>query len=271
MPVFLLALSQSDSIDGKSAILIFLILHLLVYPSSNGYNSYMDDDKGSIGGIKHPPKVPKLMFFVSVMMDMVAILICFFVFDLRIVLCVVAYILASRAYSYRAIRLKKFAILGFLVVTIFQGPVVYYLVKYVISPSEINNHIVLLSLISWLLIAAGYPLSQIYQHDQDRDDGVKTISMLLGVRGTFVFSQIMFSLLGILLFYYFYMIKNEIISVIVIAVCLAPTLYQFTKWMKACFRNANAANYENTMKTNTLGAYSINTLFIILTILTFIK
>jgi 1,4-dihydroxy-2-naphthoate octaprenyltransferase len=271
MPVFLLALSQSESVNVNSSITIFLILHFLIYPSSNGYNSYMDNDKGSIGGIKHPPKVPKLMFWISVLMDVAALMICLFVFDFRVSILLSAYILASRAYSYRAIRLKKYAILGFLVVTIFQGPVIYYLTKLVISPSEISNHLMLLSFISWLLIAAGYPLSQIYQHDQDRDDGVKSISMLLGVRGTFVFSQIMFALLGILLFYYFFIIKSDLISLIIIAVCLAPVLYQFTKWMKACFKDASAANYDNTMKTNTLGAYSINTLFIILTILTFIK
>lgn len=271
MPVFLLAFSQSEEVNLTKSILLFLILHLLVYPSSNGYNSYMDEDKGSIGGIKHPPKVPRQMFWVSVGMDTCAVLISLIAFSLKASIIVLAYIIASRAYSYRGIRLKKYAILGFLIVTLFQGPVIFYLVKLVISPSSLYDNLVLLSVISWLLIAAGYPLSQIYQHNQDRDDGVKTISMLLGVRGTFIFSQIMFGLLGILLVYYFYFVKNELISIAVIVLCLAPTLIQFSKWMKACFQDPKAANYENTMKTNTLGAYSINALFIILTIISFIK
>jgi hypothetical protein len=33
---------------------IFIILHLLVYPASNGYNSYMDRDETPIGGLKNP-------------------------------------------------------------------------------------------------------------------------------------------------------------------------------------------------------------------------
>ena len=271
MPVFLLAFSQSEVIDLSNAISLFFILHLLVYPSSNGYNSYMDEDKGSIGGIKHPPKVPRQMFWISVGMDTCSVLISFIAFGLKASIIVFAYIIASRAYSFRGIRLKRYAIIGFLIVTLFQGPVIYYLVKLVISPSSLSDNLGLLSVISWLLIAAGYPLSQIYQHNQDREDGVKTISMLLGVRGTFIFSQIMFSMLGILLVYYFYFIKNELISIVIIVLCLTPTLIQFSKWMKACFQDPSAANYENTMKTNTLGAYSINVLFIIITIISFIQ
>ena len=37
-----------------------------------------------------------------------------------------------------------------------------------------------------------YPLTQIYQHQADADDGVTTISMKLGIRGTFYFSVVMY-------------------------------------------------------------------------------
>src|SRR5215203_4561914 len=36
LPVYLFALSQAPTIDLKNAVLSFFILHLLVYPSSNG-------------------------------------------------------------------------------------------------------------------------------------------------------------------------------------------------------------------------------------------
>ena len=39
MPVYWFALSQVVEKDWTRAILIFVILHLLVYPASNGYNS----------------------------------------------------------------------------------------------------------------------------------------------------------------------------------------------------------------------------------------
>ena len=52
----LLVRAQPGSVqaDIANAALIFVILHILVYPASNGYNSYMDRDEGSIGGLKNP-------------------------------------------------------------------------------------------------------------------------------------------------------------------------------------------------------------------------
>jgi 1,4-dihydroxy-2-naphthoate octaprenyltransferase len=50
-PVFFFALSQVENIHWLHCSLVFFILHLLVYPASNGYNSYMDRDETAIGGI----------------------------------------------------------------------------------------------------------------------------------------------------------------------------------------------------------------------------
>src|SRR5688572_20998916 len=40
-PVYLLALSQAAHPTPEKALYTFLIIHLLVYPASNGYNSYI--------------------------------------------------------------------------------------------------------------------------------------------------------------------------------------------------------------------------------------
>src|SRR6478609_4904064 len=69
LPVFLFALSQSPTINWRNAILVFVILHLLVYPSSNGYNSYMDRDETPIGGLASPLQPTKQLFYVSIVMD----------------------------------------------------------------------------------------------------------------------------------------------------------------------------------------------------------
>src|SRR5215217_4273407 len=120
LPVYLFALSQSNQINWTNAIVVFLVLHLLVYPASNGYNSYMDRDETPIGGIKKPMQPTKQLFRISLLMDLVAITISLFINRL-LALGILFYIIASRAYSYRGIRLKKYAIIGFLTVFIFQG------------------------------------------------------------------------------------------------------------------------------------------------------
>jgi 1,4-dihydroxy-2-naphthoate polyprenyltransferase len=265
LPVFLFAYSQIQNPDYKNSLLLFFVLHLLVYPSSNGYNSYMDNDDASIGGLKSPPKVPKQMFLVSILMDIFAIAISFFAFKYQVTFLIILYILASRAYSYRGIRLKKYPVIGFLTVGIFQGSVIYILSVYTISNTVyFSQNLLISAFISFLLIGSGYPLSQIYQHKQDKKDNVKTLSMLLGINGTFIFSGLLFALLGIAMTYYFLFIKNNISDLILFGVCLSPVTIVFYSWMKKTFKNKEQANFENTMKMNKTGAWAINVFFVLL-------
>src|SRR5580698_11132425 len=75
LPVYLFALSQVSHIDTGRAILIFCIFHLLIYPASNGYNSYMDRDTGPIGGLAHPLQPTRQLFVVTLGMDILALLL----------------------------------------------------------------------------------------------------------------------------------------------------------------------------------------------------
>ena len=75
MPVFWFALSQIISINWVNAGLAFFILHFLVYPASNGYNSFMDRDTGSIGGIEKPMEATPQLFHTTIVMNILAILL----------------------------------------------------------------------------------------------------------------------------------------------------------------------------------------------------
>ena len=78
MPVYWFALSQVAEVDILHALLVFMILHVLVYPASNGYNSYMDRDTQSIGGVRRPLQPSPQLLYATVLMDGLAvILICF--------------------------------------------------------------------------------------------------------------------------------------------------------------------------------------------------
>ena len=61
-PMYFFALAQVPHIDWVKAALIFFILHFLIYPASNGYNSYMDRDTKSIGGLGETPAAFKSNF-----------------------------------------------------------------------------------------------------------------------------------------------------------------------------------------------------------------
>ena len=195
MPVYFFALSQCNEVNIFHAILIFLILHLFIYPASNGYNSYEDKDESSIGGLKNPPKVTKDLFYLTLLFDVTGLSLSLIV-GITFFVGILVYMLVSRAYSFKLIRLKKYPILGFLSVIIFQGAVSFVNIYCGISgvaPSQIISSDILYPVIaSSFLIGGVYPLTQIYQHIQDTQSGDKTISMLLGFKGTFIFSALCF-------------------------------------------------------------------------------
>jgi UbiA prenyltransferase family len=266
MPVFWFALWQGNvhDLNLTNTLILFFVLHVLVYPSSNGYNSYMDNDTESIGGIKCPPKVPKSMFMLSIMLDTLALGLTFYFCGAISFVLLFVYILASRAYSYRGIRLKKYPIIGFLTVAIFQGCVIYCLIVLtVFGHLWLDLNLVLGASISFLLVGAGYPLTQVYQHKQDREDNVETMSLLLGVKGTFVFSSVLFALLGIGLGLFFLKHDSPLSSYILLAISLAPVLYVFNTWMFDCFKDVKHASFERTMKMNKIGALGLNLFFVL--------
>jgi len=265
MPVYWFALSQVGSIYWQRAILIFIILHVLVYPASNGYNSYMDRDTSPIGGLKNPLQPTKQLFFVTVIMDVASILLSLIISTV-FATGIIFYILASRAYSYRKIRLKKYPITGYLTVIIFQGAVTYFLV-YHGSSSNLTVQVPVLAMIaSSLLIGGFYPLTQIYQHEEDRKDGVNTISNLLGYTGTFIFTGIVYAFAFIVLGWYFYL-KAGFSKFIILQIFMLPVILNFFYWFQKVRKNNSEANFKNTMQMNLLASVCTNFGFITLLIL----
>lgn len=264
LPVYLFALSQVPVINTAHALLIFVILHLLVYPSSNGYNSYMDRDETPIGGVKAPLPPTRQLFYTSVIMDVAAILLSLFI-SYWFTFCIVTYIAASRAYSYRGIRLKKYPVAGYLTVILFQGAVTYFMVYH---GSSINKTLAIPPagmLAASLLIGGFYPLTQIYQHEADKKDGVLTISALLGYRGTFIFTALIYTLaMSVLAWWYFR--NEEQNKFLALATVMLPILVYFFRWAGLVWKDARAANFANTMRMNILASICTNLAFLTLLI-----
>ncbi len=257
LPVFLFALSGMQTISYYHALLLFSILHLLVYPASNAYNSFMDQDEGPIGGLAHPPKADKIVFYLSALMDIVAVLLSLLL-GLQTAIFVLMYILASRAYSYKRIRLKKFALAGYLTVVIFQGAWIYMLTCLTAGNTlpDLNG-----LCISSLLIAGVYPLTQIYQHDADRKDGVHTMSMMLGYRGTFLLTAICF-VCAMILFYIRF--QESLWKFWLLQGILSPVLIYFFYWLRKVWGNTTFADFTHTMRMNILASGLLNLYFILL-------
>jgi 1,4-dihydroxy-2-naphthoate polyprenyltransferase len=252
MPVYWFALSQVVRPNIERALLIFFIIHILIYPSSNGFNSYMDRDEGSIGGVKNPLPPTRQLLWVSLIMDALALLLGLFI-SVMFAGATALYILASRAYSARSVRLKKYPVAGYLTVIICQGAVVFFMVYHGCHPLRTLQVPVLGMISSPLLIGGFYPLTQIYQHEADANDGVRTISAVLGIRGTFWFCAVM-NVLAISALAIFFLSSLEIKEFALLSTCLLPILVYFIVWAVQVWRSPSRADFRHTMRMNTIAS-----------------
>jgi 1,4-dihydroxy-2-naphthoate octaprenyltransferase len=258
----LFALSQANHVDWRRAVLVFFIWHFLVYPSSNGYNSFMDRDETPVGGLRSPLQPTKQLFHVTLAMDALALLLGAWIspwFSLGIFI----YIIASRAYSYRGIRIKKYPIAGFLTVFIFQGAHVYLFSIHALSSSPVLQTQILPALISSLLIGALYPLTQIYQHEEDKNDGVITISYLLGKKGSFIFSMLFFLSATILMFRLF-KDREQLNFFYFFLLFMFPVVSFFLYWMSRVWKDGRKADFKHSMIMNTVSTLCTTAYFLFL-------
>jgi 1,4-dihydroxy-2-naphthoate octaprenyltransferase len=263
MPVYWFALSQTVDRDWGRALLIFVILHLLVYPASNGYNSYMDRDTTPIGGLEHPLQPTRQLFWVTLVMDLAALVLGCLI-GATFVAGLAVYILASRAYSYRGIRLKKYPFIGWLTVISCQGALIFFLVyqgSHKAGATVESLSVLPAMLAASLLLGGFYPLTQIYQHEADRQDGVRTLSMVLGYRGSFVFTGLMYGIAFLVLAYYF-LFTLQIKEFYVLATCMLPVVVYFLLWAIRVWRDPAAADYAHAMRMNILASVCTNAGFI---------
>lgn len=265
MPVYWFAISFSTEVNFIKAILIFFILHILLYPSSNGYNSYMDRDDTSIGGLEKPMQPTQQLFVVTIVMDLLAILFAFLISNL-FVTGVIFYIICSRLYSYRGVRLKKYPIAGYITVIINQGAAIFFLVWHGVQP-ELPVNVPWQGVVAAAFLIGGfYPITQIYQHESDATDKVITISMLLGKRGTFVFCALMYVVAFSMLYLYFFQ-TGQLSLFFILNIFFIPVIFYFLRWMLRVWKQPADANFKETMKMNWLASTCTSLAFITIIIL----
>lgn len=266
MPVFCFASGVAFSGDWLRLLLVFVILHLMVYPASNGYNSYYDKDEESIGGLEKPPPVSKELLYVSLIIDGLALLLSLIV-SIWFALGIFLYGLVSKAYSNDAIRLKKMPLLGWITVGVFQGAftfmIVYQGVAMVRLETLLEGKVLYGAILSTVLLLGSYPMTQIYQHEEDARRGDLTISRMLGIKGTFLFTGAAFGLATAGYLWYFSHYFSMQVALIFVG-GLSPVVLFFGWWFLQVLQDIKQANFKYTMRLNLLSAICMNAFFIAL-------
>lgn len=269
MPIFWFGLSALRAPVGWGrAAAVFGILHLLVYPASNGYNSFYDKDEGSIGGLKAPPKVTPELLHLIWLFDALA-LGCSLLLGWPFAALVLVYLLISKAYSYEGIRLKKYPLISTAVVVVFQGAFTFLMTQIGVGTTisqlaEPTN--LLLALVSTLFLCGSYPLTQIYQHQEDAQRGDRTLSLRLGIRGTLVFAAAGL-LAGAAAMSLAYWLRGETQKILIFLAATGPVVALFARWAWLTWHDPAHANFEWTMRMNIVSSLCLSAAFIAMLLL----
>lgn len=263
MPVFWFGLSAlREPFAVGRAVGVFVVLHLLAYPASNGYNSYYDRDEGSIGGLRRPPQVSRELLHLVWLFDVLAVLGAALL-SLEFAALVVVYLLVSKAYSYDGIRLKKYPLLSTATVVIFQGAYTFLMTQVGAGASSLHVAApdnLLLALVSSLFLCGSYPLTQVYQHAEDARRGDRTLSLRLGIRGTFIFAGLALATgAGLLAAAYLY--RQEERHLLVFLVATGPVVVLFGRWARAVWQSEAAADFDHTMRMNQVSSLCMSAAF----------
>lgn len=267
LPVFLFSLSVSPNISEQPLLWTFLIIHLFLYPASNGFNSYFDKDEKSIGGLKNPPPVNKGLYFLSLLFDTTAIALALWKVSVAFAVMLFIYGLVSKAYSHPAIRLKKYAFTSWFIAGLFQGAFTFMMCYMGVNKYEfaqtLKPGILIPAFLSSAMLWGSYPMTQIYQHEEDAKRGDQTLSLRLGIKGTFWFVLVMFTLstLGYVLYFATYFSKQYSF---IFLLALGPVVLFFLYWFYQVTKDLNKADYTRTMWLNFISATCLNAFFVYL-------
>ena len=241
-----------------------VILHVFLYPASNGFNSYFDKDEGSIGGLKNPPPVTKGLYFLSLLFDGFAIGLAYWKIGFPFAIMVFIYGLASKAYSHPSIRFKKYPFGGWIFTGFFQGFFTVLMCYMGINNfdwmASLSPKMIFAGLLATAMLLGNYPMTQIYQHDEDASRGDISLSLKLGIRGTFYFTALCFGFatIGFAVFFNnFYAMKY----VLVFLLAMLPVVIYFSYWFLVVYKNPSEASYTHTMRLNFMSATSLNVFF----------
>ena len=168
----------------------FVAFHLFLYPGATAFNSYYDRDRGPVGGLERPPPVPAVLLKVALGVKAAGWLLAAFV-NLPFWVAYGVFIALSVAYSHPRVRLKARPFGSLLVVGFGQGALAF-LAAWAATRGEIRDALsaegALGIAAAVLLVLALYPLTQLYQMDEDAARGDRTLAVVWRPRRCFTFA-----------------------------------------------------------------------------------
>jgi 1,4-dihydroxy-2-naphthoate octaprenyltransferase len=236
-------------------LLAFVAFHVFLYGGATAFNSYYDRDVGPVGGLERPPPVVSELLPFSLGVKAFGWLLAALV-NWAFFLAYGAFLLLSLAYSHPLIRLKGRPMLGLLAVGLGQG-VLVFLGAWAASRGEVASAWspagFLGTVSATLLIVGLYPLTQLYQVQEDRARGDRTLAVAWGPGACFVIALVCQAAGGLALLAALYG-RYGAADAALVGVALLVQLGAVARWAANFDECLVLVNFRRVMRQNTLSA-----------------
>ncbi|MBI4529668.1 MAG: UbiA prenyltransferase family protein [Deltaproteobacteria bacterium] len=232
--------------------LAFLAFHIFLYGGITAFNSYYDRDQGPVGGLLKPPPVTQALFPFSLIVQAFGLILAAFV-NLHFWIIYLLISLMGLAYSHPRLRWKSRPLVGLCTVALGQGTLAS-LGGWVCTRPDLAavDGASWLGMLAVTLATTGfYPLTQIYQMDEDRTRGDWTFAVWAGPRRLFTFAIITQSLavglMAVMIGWWF-----GLIDTLIIASFYGTLLTGTAQWARSFQSTEVLSNYRRIMGIHTL-------------------
>lgn len=163
-------------------LLHFFTVHILLNGGLTAYNSYWDDDEGPIGGIEHPPKMQPWMHPAAIGVQLLGLPLIWSE-GLQFVALWLLTMALSVAYSRKGPRWKAHPWLSLVSVGVGTGMNTFLMGYLAAGEAPVSGPIIGAALGVAVLLLSLYPVSQVFQMQEDRDRGDITFAARYGLAG----------------------------------------------------------------------------------------
>lgn len=181
-PVFLWGWLLAGGSDLKTFALAFAAVHICLYGGVTAFNSYYDRDQGPVGGLERPPPIQQALLPLSLLVQAVGLLLAGLL-NLAFGGIYVAFAALAAAYSHPRVRLKNGPVRSVVAVAVGQG-ILAFLGAWAAARGEIGSALAVTGLLgaaaATLIVVGFYPLTQVFQVEEDRARGDRTLAVAWG-------------------------------------------------------------------------------------------
>lgn len=188
-PVFLWGALAAGGRWTPALAIAFVAVHVGLYGGATAFNSVYDRDEGPIGGLLRPPPVPRGLLPFSLLVLGAGALAAWWVGP-AFAAVYLAMAALGLAYSWPPVRLKSKPWPSLLAVCFGQGLLAFLAGTTAVTRSWnlLPTHearVVEAALVAMLVPTGLYPLTQVYQIEEDRRRGDRTFAVAYGPRACF--------------------------------------------------------------------------------------